>query len=243
MCRPYAVGQSGGALRRRPATRPRRSSSTSRATRSPRRAGQNPVGAAAGGTTAGSDRRRAGGRRQGATPAHEADANAAERRTAIAPCNTADHSGGAGVPTNTHVARHDQRHVQVQLRRPQPCPDRFQIVYEGQTLLDTGFVSGASTRDIAFSGSSTTVTVTVTALRRVRRGATRWGVRASTGRLGGLRTAEPSVWSAVEESPCSAEHVVDVPLEAGHGVRGSRVILVQDEELDAVPIGQGGSRR
>jgi hypothetical protein len=79
----------------------------------------------------------------------------------IAPCNTQTTSGGAGVTTNTHqlgatsgtfTFRYDAFSI----------PDRFQIVYEGQTLLDTGNVSGAATRTVSFSGSSSTVTVTVT---------------------------------------------------------------------------------
>jgi hypothetical protein len=77
------------------------------------------------------------------------------------PCNAQTTSGGAGVTTNTHALgatsgtftfTYDAFTV----------PDRFQVLYEGQPLLDTGFVSGASSRSIAFSGSSSTVTVTVT---------------------------------------------------------------------------------
>jgi hypothetical protein len=77
------------------------------------------------------------------------------------PCNAQTTSGGAGVTTNTHALgatsgtftfTYDAFSV----------PDRFQIVYEGQALLDTGFVSGSSSRSISFSGSSSTVTVTVT---------------------------------------------------------------------------------
>ena len=40
-------------------------------------------------------------------------------------------------------------------------PDRFQVTYEGQTLLDTGFVSGGGAQRLTYSGSSTQVTVTV----------------------------------------------------------------------------------
>jgi hypothetical protein len=79
----------------------------------------------------------------------------------ISPCNTQTTSGGAGVTTNTHSLGAASGTFTFSYDA-QVIPDRFQIVYEGQTLLDTGFVSGASTRDIAFSGSSTTVTVTVT---------------------------------------------------------------------------------
>jgi len=79
----------------------------------------------------------------------------------ISPCNTQTTSGGAGVTTNTHSLGAASGTFTFSYDA-QVIPDRFQIVYEGQMLLDTGFVSGASTRDIAFSGSSTTVTVTVT---------------------------------------------------------------------------------
>lgn len=42
------------------------------------------------------------------------------------------------------------------------APDRIQIVYEGQELLDTGFISGSDTLSIPFSGKSGRVDVIVT---------------------------------------------------------------------------------
>ena len=143
----------------RPARRSRRSSSTSRATRRTRRPARIPSGQRQ------ENAARSDSREQ-KDDAKEQDQRATPTPTppsggGISPCNTQNTSGGAGVTTNTHslgatsgtfTFTYDALAI----------PDRFQIVYEGQTLLDTGFVSGASTRDIAFSGSSTTVTVTVT---------------------------------------------------------------------------------
>jgi hypothetical protein len=40
--------------------------------------------------------------------------------------------------------------------------DQMKIVYEGVTLFDTGCVSGTGTKDIAFSGKSTSIQVAVT---------------------------------------------------------------------------------
>lgn len=41
-------------------------------------------------------------------------------------------------------------------------PDRIVVTYEGRTLFDTGCVGSFGSRDLTFSGSGTTVTVTVT---------------------------------------------------------------------------------
>ena len=41
-------------------------------------------------------------------------------------------------------------------------PDRFEVIYEGRTLLDTGSVSGGATHSLTYAGSATVVTVTVT---------------------------------------------------------------------------------
>ncbi|MEM9907607.1 MAG: hypothetical protein AAF921_21570, partial [Cyanobacteria bacterium P01_D01_bin.44] len=41
-------------------------------------------------------------------------------------------------------------------------PDRLQVLYEGQEVLDTGFVSGSQTVSVPFSGKSGRVDVIVT---------------------------------------------------------------------------------
>lgn len=78
-----------------------------------------------------------------------------------APCNTATNSGGAGVTTTNHSLG-ATRGTFTFSYDAFSVPDRFQVVYEGQTLLDTGSVSGSATRTLSFSGSSSVVTVTVT---------------------------------------------------------------------------------
>ncbi|NET47770.1 MAG: hypothetical protein F6K09_03400 [Merismopedia sp. SIO2A8] len=41
-------------------------------------------------------------------------------------------------------------------------PDRFQLIYEGRQILDTGFISGSNELTIPFSGRSGRVDVIVT---------------------------------------------------------------------------------
>lgn len=102
----------------------------------------------------------------GASPGATATATASPSPTVVPSptagqtCNTQTRSGGAGTTTTLHqlgrvngVFRFDYNAFTV--------PDRFQVVYEGNTLLDTGSVSGAGSVNLPYSGSSTTVTVTV----------------------------------------------------------------------------------
>jgi hypothetical protein len=77
------------------------------------------------------------------------------------PCNLTTESGGSAGKSTVH-----------QLGKPsgvfnfsydaQTIPDRFQVIYQGNTLLDTGFVSNTATVSIPYSGTATIVTVIVT---------------------------------------------------------------------------------
>jgi hypothetical protein len=76
-------------------------------------------------------------------------------------CNVQTVSGGAGTTTTTHQLGQTSGSFRFSYQAFS-VPDRFQVIYEGNTLLDTGSVSGGSTKLVAFSGAATTVTVIVT---------------------------------------------------------------------------------
>jgi hypothetical protein len=42
-------------------------------------------------------------------------------------------------------------------------PDRLQVIYEGEMIIDTGFVSGKGTKSVSFLGQSRQMNVMVTA--------------------------------------------------------------------------------
>jgi len=77
------------------------------------------------------------------------------------PCNQVTQSGGAGVTTNVHNLGKKSGSFGFTWSA-YSIPDRFEVLYEGRTLLDTGSVSGSGSRTLTFSGSSRNVTVRVT---------------------------------------------------------------------------------
>ena len=94
------------------------------------------------------------------SPTRTATPSPSPTGTLVQSCNVQTKSGGAGTTTTVHqlgktsgTFRFDYQAYSV--------PDRFQVVYAGNTLLDTGSVSGGSSFNLPFSGTSTTVTITV----------------------------------------------------------------------------------
>jgi hypothetical protein len=78
------------------------------------------------------------------------------------PCNNATNSGGEGVTTTVHALGRTSGTFQF-IRDAFGIPDRFEVIYEGHVLLDTGNVSGAATHSITYGpGTSTSITVRVT---------------------------------------------------------------------------------
>jgi hypothetical protein len=77
------------------------------------------------------------------------------------PCNQSTKSGGAGVTTTEHGLGKKSGTFTFQYNAYIE-PDRFEIIYEGKTILNTGNVSGSGSRSVSFSGSSKTATVRVT---------------------------------------------------------------------------------
>jgi len=78
------------------------------------------------------------------------------------PCNNATNSGGEGVTTTVHALGQTSGTFKF-IRDAFGIPDRFEVIYEGHVLLDTGDVSGAATHSITYGpGTSTNITVRVT---------------------------------------------------------------------------------
>lgn len=82
------------------------------------------------------------------------------------PCNLATTSGGAGVTTTLHDLGRTSGTFAFSYQAFS-VPDRFEVIYEGNRLLDTGLVPrpgspGAATVNLTYRGASTTVTVIVT---------------------------------------------------------------------------------
>ena len=80
--------------------------------------------------------------------------------TGVQACNTQTRSGGPGTTTTVHQLGRSSGAFKFQYEAF-GIPDRFQVKYEGNTLLDTGSVSNAGVHNLTFAGSDTTVTVTV----------------------------------------------------------------------------------
>ena len=77
------------------------------------------------------------------------------------PCNVRTESGGTAGKTTVHELGRTNGTFQFQYEAF-GIPDKFEIIYQGNTLLNTNFVSGGATVPIAFSGTSSLVTVIVT---------------------------------------------------------------------------------
>ena len=77
------------------------------------------------------------------------------------PCNATTTSGGAGVTTTVHDLGRTSGTFPFSYEAFS-IPDRFEVIYQGTTLLDTGFVSGSATHPLTYSGTATVVTVIVT---------------------------------------------------------------------------------
>lgn len=77
------------------------------------------------------------------------------------PCNTATVSGGVGVTTTVHQLGATSGTFVFDYEAFS-VPDRFEVIYMGDTLLDTGSVSGGANPSLSYNGSSTLVTVIVT---------------------------------------------------------------------------------
>jgi hypothetical protein len=77
------------------------------------------------------------------------------------PCNTTTVSGGAGVTTTIHQLGATSGTFVFDFEAFS-VPDRFEVIYMGDTLLDTGPVSGGAALGLSYSGSSSLVTVIVT---------------------------------------------------------------------------------
>lgn len=95
-----------------------------------------------------------------ASPTASASPSPSPTGTIVQTCNTQTKSGGAGTTTTVHQLGKSSGTFIFQYQA-YTVPDRFQVVYEGNTLLDTGSVSNTGTASLPFSGSSTTITVTV----------------------------------------------------------------------------------
>jgi hypothetical protein len=76
------------------------------------------------------------------------------------PCNT-NVVGGGGVTTTVYELGRTSGSFTFTYQAFS-VPDRFQVIYQGVTLLDTGLVSGAATPTLTYSGTATFVTVVVT---------------------------------------------------------------------------------
>jgi len=79
----------------------------------------------------------------------------------LVPCSVPQVSGGAGTTVNNFELGATSGTFTFSFDAFNEA-DRFQITYEGRTILDTGFVSNTGTRSVSYSGSSTVVTVIVT---------------------------------------------------------------------------------
>jgi hypothetical protein len=95
-----------------------------------------------------------------ATATAVVSATATATGTPAQACSTQTRSGGAGTTTTQHQLGRTSGTFRYEYQA-YSVPDRFQIVYQGTTLLDTGSVSNAGAVNVAFSGTSTVVTVTV----------------------------------------------------------------------------------
>ncbi len=77
------------------------------------------------------------------------------------PCNVATVSGGVGTTTTVHQLGTTSGSF-VFTYQAFSVPDRFEVIYMGSPLLDTGSVSGGATVNLSFSGTSSLITVIVT---------------------------------------------------------------------------------
>jgi hypothetical protein len=77
------------------------------------------------------------------------------------PCNTSTTSGGAGVTTTVHDLGRANGTFNFSFDAFN-IPDRFEVIYQGHTLLDTGNVSQTGSHNLTYSGTATLVTVIVT---------------------------------------------------------------------------------
>jgi hypothetical protein len=77
------------------------------------------------------------------------------------PCNVTSASGGNGVTTTVHELGQTSGTFNFSYEAF-TVPDRFEVIYQGVALLDTGFVAGNATHSLTYSGASTQVTVKVT---------------------------------------------------------------------------------
>ena len=76
-------------------------------------------------------------------------------------CGAATNSGGAGVTTTVHDVGKSKGTFTFTYDAFS-IPDRFQVSYEGASLLDTGSISGGGSRNLTINGTHTTITVVVT---------------------------------------------------------------------------------
>lgn len=79
------------------------------------------------------------------------------------PCNQQTVSGTSAIVTNTHQLGRTSGTFSFQWDAQQ-LPDQFEVFYQGQRLFNSGSVTGAGSTLIPYSGSSSAVTVTVTAM-------------------------------------------------------------------------------
>lgn len=85
----------------------------------------------------------------------------ADRRCNQAQCGQEQVSGGQAGDRRTIKLTATKGKVSISYDM-KPVPDRLQVIYEGKTLLDTGFVSGTGSRSFDFEGNSNEMTVIVT---------------------------------------------------------------------------------
>jgi hypothetical protein len=77
------------------------------------------------------------------------------------PCNATTNSGGVGTTTTVHELGATSGTFIFDYQA-YSVPDRFEVIYMGSTLLDTGPVAGGASVSLSYSGSSSLVTVIVT---------------------------------------------------------------------------------
>ena len=92
-------------------------------------------------------------------------------QTPVAFCDLEQASGGQEGDTRTVQMGTNQGEIKIEYEMFS-VPDRLQIIYEGQELLDTGTISGSQTLSVPFSGKSGRVKVIVTGNQE--QSGTRW---------------------------------------------------------------------
>ncbi|MDB9496579.1 hypothetical protein PN441_08040 [Spirulina major CS-329] len=89
-------------------------------------------------------------------------------------CNQEQDSGGRGVRENELQMSTNAGEIRIEYNM-YDIPDRLQVFYEGEEILDTGFISGSGQLRIPFSGQSGRVTVRATGA--VEEFGTRWNYK------------------------------------------------------------------